>query len=305
MQLLTSIARQSKGPRSAMAPNHFLLLVFICTIWGFNFVAAKFGVGQMPPLLFTGLRFALLMVLLLPFLKPAPGRMRDVLIIAMFNGAIHFGLMFIGFALTEASIVAVVVQLNAPFATLLSIVFLGEVVRWRRWLGIGLTFLGVVVISAEPHIFEAPAGVLLSAAAALSGAIAAIFMRRLTGVGVFQLQSWTAVVTAPSLLLASFLFETGQLEAIANATLMGWGALLFTALGASLIGHNVYYFLLQRYEVSLVAPMGLLSPILGVIFGVTILDEPLTTRIAIGASIAFVGVAILALRGKVPVEPEN
>jgi drug/metabolite transporter (DMT)-like permease len=38
---------------------------------------------------------------------------------------------------------------------------------------------------------------------------------------------------------------------------------------------------------------------------VTILDEPLTTRIALGAAIAFVGVAILALRNKLPVEPET
>jgi O-acetylserine/cysteine efflux transporter len=66
----------------------------------------------------------------------------------------------------------------------------------------------------------------------------------------------------------------------------------------------VYYYLLQRYEVSLIAPMSLLSPILGVIFGVTILGEPLTGRIAIGAAVAFAGVAILAIRGKAPVEAE-
>ena len=287
-----------------MAPNHFLMLVAICTIWGFNFVAAKVGVGHMPPLLFSGIRFSILMVLLVPYLRPAAGRMREILLIALFNGAIHFGLMFLGVALTAASVVAVVVQLNAPFATLLSIFFLGEVVRWRRWLGIGLTFLGVMVISIEPHIFAAPAGVLLSAAAALSGAIAAIFMRRLTGVGVFQLQSWTATITAPLLLLASFTFETGQLEAVTQATWLTWGALLFTAFGASLIGHNVYYWLLQRYEVSLLAPLSLLSPILGVIFGITLLGEPFTMRIGIGAAIAFVGVAILAIRGKVPVESE-
>lgn len=287
-----------------MAPNHFLMLVAICTIWGFNFVAAKVGVGHMPPLLFTGIRFSILMLILFPFLRPAVGQMRQVLLISLFNGAIHFGLMFMGVALTASSIVAVVVQLNAPFATLLSIIFLGEVVRWRRWLGIGLTFLGVIVISVEPHIFAAPEGVLLSAAAALSGAIAAIFMRRLTGVGVFQLQSWTSTITAPLLLAASFTFEHGQWEAISEASLLTWGALLFTAFGASLIGHNVYYWLLQRYEVSLLAPLSLLSPILGVIFGITLLGEPLTARIAIGAAIAFTGVAILAIRGKIPVESE-
>jgi len=288
-----------------MQPAHFLLLVAICAVWGFNFVASKVGVNQFPPLFFVGLRFGVLLLCLLPFLRWAPGRMRDVILIALFNGAFHFGLLFVGIALTEASVVAIVVQLNAPFATMLSIELLGEVVRWRRWSGIALTFLGVAIISVEPHVLDAPAGVLFSAAAALSGAFAAILMRRLTNVGAFQLQSLTALVTAPGLLAASFFLETGQVEAVASADLMAWGALLYTTFGASLIGHNVYYWLLQRYEVSLLAPLTLLSPILGVFFGITILDEPLTTRILIGAAIAFAGVAILALRNKVAVEPET
>lgn len=298
------IRNSTKVCHSAVAPQHLLLMVAICTIWGFNFVVSKVGVGQFTPLLFTGLRFLILMAVLLPFLKWAPGRMQRVTLIALFNGAIHFGLMFIGVALIPASVVAIVVQLNVPFATILSIVFLGEVVRWRRWTGMAMTFLGVMVISFDPHVFDSVTGVVLAASAALSGAIAAILMRRLEGVGVFQLQAWTATITAPTLLLASYLFEAGQADAIAHANLLGWGALLFTAFGASLIGHNVYFYMLQRYEVSLIAPISLLSPILGVIFGITILDEPLTGRIALGAAIAFAGVAILALRGKVPVEAE-
>jgi O-acetylserine/cysteine efflux transporter len=139
----------------------------------------------------------------------------------------------------------------------------------------------------------------------MSGAIAAIYMRKLTNVGVFQLQSWTAAITAPSLLLASLVFETGQIEAIANASWLGWGALLFTAFGASLIGHNGYYYLLQRYEVSLIAPLSLLSPILGVVFGIWVLGEPMTTRIVLGATVAFIGVGILAIRGKRPVDIET
>lgn len=285
-----------------MAPQHLLFMLLICTIWGFNFVAAKVGVGEVPPLLFAGLRFAILFVLLIPFLKVAPGRMRDIAIIAMFNGAIHFGLMFIGVSLTAASVMAVIVQLNVPFATMLSIVFLGEIVHWRRWTGIAMTFLGVMIVSFDPHVFDSLTGVLFGAAAALSGAVAAIYMRRLTNVGVFQLQSWTSAITAPCLLLASLLFETGQVDAITNASWIAWAALLFTAFGASLVGHNGYYYLLQRYEVSLIAPLSLLSPILGVVFGIAVLEEPMTTRIVVGAATAFVGVGILAIRGRQPVD---
>ncbi|MBL8781638.1 MAG: DMT family transporter, partial [Alphaproteobacteria bacterium] len=148
-------------------------MLLICVIWGFNFVAAKVGVGQMPPLLFTGLRFLILAAVLIPFLKPAPGRMRDVLLVALFNGAIHFGLMFTGVALTAASVVAVVAQLNVPFATILSILVLGETIHWRRWLGIAMTFAGVMVVSFDPHVFDSVAGVLFAAGGALSAAIAA------------------------------------------------------------------------------------------------------------------------------------
>jgi O-acetylserine/cysteine efflux transporter len=285
-----------------MTLQHFLLMVLICTIWGFNFVAAKVGVTELPPLLFTGLRFLLLALILIPFLKPAGGRMRDVLQIAFFNGPLHFALMFVGVSLTAASVVAVVVQLTVPFATILSIVMLGEIIHWRRWTGIAMTFAGVMIISFDPHVFDSLAGVAFAAAGALAAAIATILMRRLTGVGVFQLQSWTAVVAAPTLLLASLIFETGQLDAIANAEAAGWWALLFTAIGASLIGHNVYFWLLQRYEVSLVAPLSLLSPILGVVFGIWLLDEPLTARLVVGATIAFAGVAVLAFRARTPVE---
>jgi len=281
---------------------HFLLLVGICTIWGFNFVAAKVGVNELPPLLFTGLRFLLLAAVLIPFLKPATGRMRDVLSIAFFNGPLHFGLMFTGVSLAAASVVAVVAQLMVPFATILSIVMLGEVIHWRRWAGIAMTVGGVTIVSFDPHVFDSISGVAFAAGGAFAAAVATVLMRRLTGVGVFQLQSWTAIVAAPALLLGSALFESGQLAAIGNTDAIGWSALLFTAIGASLIGHNVYFWLLQRYEVSLVAPISLLSPILGVVFGVLILEEPLTARLIVGATIAFAGVAVLALRGRTRVE---
>ena len=269
-------------------------MLLICIIWGFNFVAAKVGVREIPPLLFTALRFSILAIALLPFLKPARGRMREVVIIALFNGALHFGLMFIGIAMTAASVVAVVAQLNVPFATMLSIFFLGEVVRLRRWIGIALSILGVTIVSFDPHVFDALTGVLLAAGAALSAAIAAVCMRSLSNVGVFQLQSWTAVITAPLLLGASLLFESGHSDAIMNAQPITWAALLFTTIGASLIGHNVYYYLLQRYEVSLIAPLSLLSPLLGVVFGILMLGEHVSMRIVLGALTAFIGVGVLA-----------
>ena len=49
---------------------------------------------------------------------------------------------------------------------------------------------------------------------------------------------------------------------------MGWGGVLYTAIGASLIGHAGMYYLLQRYDVSVTAPLTLMAPIFGIVFGV-------------------------------------
>ncbi|MBL8781306.1 MAG: DMT family transporter [Alphaproteobacteria bacterium] len=165
-----------------------------------------------------------------------------------------------------------------------------------------MTFAGVMVVSFDPHVFDSVAGVLFAAGGALSAAIAAVLMRRLTNVGMFQLQSWTSATAAPLLLGASLIFEDNQLAAMTNADAIAWSALLFTAFGASLIGHNGYYYLIQRYEVSLIAPLSLLAPTLGVVFGVWMLGEAMTSRLIIGALIAFAGVGVLAIRGKVPIE---
>ncbi len=271
--------------------------MLVCTVWGLNFVVAKVGMHQFPPLLFTGLRFLILTLALMPFLAVAKGRMRQVIAITLFNGAFHFGLISIAIALSAASVVAIVSQLNVPFATVMSIMFLGERVSLRRWSGIAMTVLGVTCVSFDPHVFDTRFGLLCAAAASLSGAIASVLMRRLAGVGVLQLQSWTALVSAPLLLGASFIWENGQLLALDQAHWQNWSALLFTTIGASLIGHNGYFYLLQRYEVSLIAPISLLSPILGVVFGIGLLHETLTPRILFGAVSVFLGIGILVTSG--------
>ena len=287
-----------------MSPQHILLLIGISIAWGMNFVMAKLGLTEIPPLLFTTLRFVMILALLFPFLKWIKGQMREIAIIAITAGGLHFALMFTGIALTDASVAAVVVQLNVPFATFLSIMFLGEFVGWRRWLGLALSFGGVTFISFDPQVFSYIWGVLLVAGGAFSMAVAMIFMRRMEGVGPMQLQAWVALISVPALLVFSLIFESGQFEVAATAPLWAWGTILYSAVAASIFGHAAMYYLIQRYEVSLVGPMMLLAPVLGIIFSVSLLGEGLTWRIIMGAVITLIGVAIVAGRQSTAVGEE-
>ena len=67
-------------------------------------------------------------------------------------------------------------------------------------------------------------------------------------------------------------------------------------LAASLIGHGGLYFLLQRYPVTWVNPLFLLSPIFAIFFGVTVYGDQLTIQIVLGGLMTIGGVAIIAIR---------
>ena len=56
-----------------MNPWHTVLAVLINLLWGSMFIAAVIGLREFPPILFTGIRFGLLAVLLVGFLRvPRP-----------------------------------------------------------------------------------------------------------------------------------------------------------------------------------------------------------------------------------------
>ncbi|MEQ8347591.1 MAG: DMT family transporter [Sneathiellaceae bacterium] len=287
-----------------MAPQHLALVVLINGVWGLTFIAAKTALDTFPALLATGLRFAVVLLILGPFLRVVPGQMRNILGIAVFAGGLHFALVFSGFDLASSiSAMAVVAQLGLPFATLIAVLFFGERIRWRRSLGIALAFAGVVVISFDPTVFDQVEAVILVALSALSIAIAQNLMRQTRGVSPMNMQAWIAVISAPILLLLTWPMEGGQVAALEGADDLAWGALLFVAIGSSVIAHSGMFYLMNRYPVTLVAPMLVLAPIFGVLFAVWLLGEVLTWRIVIGAAITLAGVFIVAVRERAPAAP--
>ncbi|MCW9035688.1 MAG: DMT family transporter [Rhodospirillales bacterium] len=288
-----------------MKSSHIALALLINLIWGFSFLTAKLGLSEFPPLLFTTMRFGLVAVILCFYLKLLPGKMKAIFYVAVTSGSVHFVLLYLGIqAAGGVSAVAITIQLVAPFSLLLAVLFLGEHIGWKRIFGITLAFAGVMVLGFDPIILEQLDGVILVALAALSVSGSLILMRKLQGVGVFELQAWVSAICFPQVLVLSLLFEDGQWEAIANASLLGWGALVFSAVITTLIAHSGWYFLIQRYAINILTPFGLLAPVFGVSFGVFLLNEPLSLRFIIGGAITLFGVGIINIRASKKSAPE-
>ena len=281
-----------------LAPRDLAFLMLINLIWGFNLIASKVGLGHLPPVLFTALRLTLLAVCLLPFLRWHRGRMQQLLIAALLSGGLPFALLFAGLSLTpHVGSVAIAGQLGVPFTTLMSIVFLGEVIHWRRALGIALAFAGVVVIALQADLFAYRAGLALVVASSFVSSLGLIAIKRLgTSLRPLELQAWFACSGVPLLWLLSLWLEHGQREAVQATTALEWSALLYTVLLSSLVAHTGYYWLVRRYPVTSVAPLTTLSPVFSVALGVLLLGDEMSARLAVGGVLTLAGVTIIALR---------
>lgn len=277
-----------------MSTIHLLMVVLVNSAWGVNFIAGKIGTEVFQPLLFTALRFLFLLLLMLPWLKPAPGYMKPLLRVAFLLGVCHFGMVFIGLnAGGNIASIAITTQLYVPFSAILASLFLREKISLASILSIALAFGGVMVIGFDPVVFNHLDAILWVVGAAFVMAVATILMKQCPDLGVFRLQAWIAVVAFPSLLLLSSIFESGQVRILSNANIIDFWSPLYSAIGASIIGHGIVYYLLGRYPVSIVTPLLLPTPIIATLLGVVVFGDLLGWKTIIGGIMTLLGVLTL------------
>jgi drug/metabolite transporter (DMT)-like permease len=284
-----------------MSLRDFALFVLVCALWGLNMVTSKLVVAdmQVPPLFFAAVRSAVVAIAVLPWLLPVPKPPWRVFLVGVLMGGGGFGLMFVGLQWASPSGAAVVSQLGVPMVTVLSIVMLGERVRWRRGLGIALAIAGVVLVMWDPAGFEISGGLLFVAGGAFCGALGAVMMKQMEGIRPLRFQAWVGFASALLVAPLSAALEHDQLGAAFAAGWLFLAILLYSALIVSVFAHTAYYWLIQRYEANLVAPLTLMSPLISIGLGILITHDHFDSRMALGTAIALIGVLIVALRPNV------
>lgn len=281
-----------------MKPADFALLVAVCLFWALNLVITRWTVtvGDVPPLFFAGTRVTLLALVLSPFLFPAPKQIGMMILIALGMAGFQFGLLFLGLATSTAGVASVVGQLGVPFTTILSIMFLGEKIGVYRTVGIVLAFAGVMIIVVDPGQFQLTIGVVYLIGAAVVGAIANILMKRIDPMPAMRLQAWVGLFSIGPLMAMSFLIETKQLDLFLALDWRVYVASIFSVVGVSIFAHGSFYGLIKKYEVTLLSPLTLMTPVMGVILGVVLLGEHITWQMLVGGAMALAGVGIIGMR---------
>lgn len=281
-----------------MTLRDFGLLTLVCLVWALNTVLSSLVIAHwgVPPLAYAFLRFVVVTAVTIRWLWPAPRPLWRLIIVALCMGGGNFSLFFIGLKTASASSVAVVSQLGVPITTLLSVAILSERIQPQRAFGILLSFLGALMVMWDPHGLRLSEGLLFVVAGCIAAAFGAVMMKQMTGVKPLTFQAWVGVTSLPVLLPGTLIFEQHQAAAMLQA---GWpvlGAVIFSALIVSVLGHTAYFWLIQRYEANLLAPLTLMTPLFSIILGVLITHDHFDGRMALGTALALMGVLTIAVR---------
>ena len=274
-----------------------LALLALYLIWGSTYLGIRIAIESIPPLLMMGIRFIVAGGILYLFLRlrgvPNPSR-------SQWLGSTAVGILLIGggmggVATAEQWVPSSVAAVCIATAPLWISLFAGLWGRWPvrfEWIGLGLGFVGVVLLnlgsglwanpfgaiillispicwafgSAWSHHLQIPSGLMASAAQMLIGGVFVAIMGLILG------QRITSMPSVPSLL-----------------------ALLYLIIFGSLIAFSAYGYVLRNVRSALATSYAYVNPVVAVCLGVMLAGESITVLTIVAMVVILIGVALISL----------
>jgi drug/metabolite transporter (DMT)-like permease len=251
-----------------------LLLVAVTAVWGYTFVPVQDAVGLYPLFAFLAARFAVSAAVLAPF---AWGSVRALPRAGVLAGAgagvllaAAYGLQTAGLELTTVASTGFITGLYVVFTPLIALALFHTHVPFAAWAGVGLSVVGLLLLSGVPGGSVAGNGLVLANALAQSFQIAAMerFAPRYDARALAFLQM--AVCFAGFTIIAVAL---GQTDLPHDGTV--WYAVVVTGVFAGAIGYLVATWVQARTTAARAALVFTLEAPFAALFGVLLLDERL------------------------------
>jgi drug/metabolite transporter (DMT)-like permease len=276
-------------------------MLMLCVSWGFNQIAVKLVLPDVPPMLQALSRSvgALPVLLIIGWVRGVKFLDRDGTLWAGLGNGLIFGIEFVliyqGLLLTSASR-AVVFLYTAPFFVALgSYVFLGERLRASQWAGLGLSFAGVALAIGVPQA-DVDARVLFGDVLIVAGAslwAATTLIVKATplirapaekGLG------YQVAMSIPIFVLAAW-FGDEKLTHVPST--LSLSLLAYQAFWVVGLTFTLWFALVKAYSASKLSAFTFITPLFGVVASYFILHETLTLAFGAAALLVIAGLYLV------------
>jgi len=278
------------------------LVLALCVSWGFNQVAVKLALPDIPPLIQAAFRSTFGTFLVLGWMRLRGVKLMEpdgTLVPGVVAGllfALEFLLIFRGLVLTSASRASLFIY-TAPFFVVIGARWFlpGDRFGRSQWLGLVLSFAGMVVAFGVP----APGAdmrtlvgdlMLLLAGAAWGATTLVVKATSLVRAPYEKTLLYQLIVSAPVLALCAEVFGERVVE---EPSALAVGSLLYQTLLIVGVTYLAWFALIQRYSASRLSAFTFLTPLCGVAAGHLVLGDPITPPFALAVALVVAGLVLV------------
>ena len=286
-------------PLDALA---IVVTVGLCLTWGFNQVAIKFALHDIPPLTQSAARSAIAALCVAAYAQArgiALFKRDGTLWAGIAAGvlfAVEFVLVYQGLVWTTATR-GVLFLYAAPFFIVIgSRLFIpGDRFYPLQWFGLALSFVGIVVAfgvptpAADPHQLLGDL-MLLGGGIAWAATTLVIKASPLSRISAEKTALYQLVISAPLLAICALVLGeriTTMPSAIALASFA------YQALWVVSVSFVIWFALIIRYSANRLSAFTFLTPLFGVAAGHLVLNEPLTPAFALAVGLVAAGLVLV------------
>ncbi len=278
----------------------YLKLLATMAFWGGTFVAGRLLAGVVPPFHAAFLRFSLAVMLLLLILRCIEGRfppldLKQLGAVGLLGLTGVFGYnvaFFTGLQTVSAGRAGLIVALNPVGIALLSALFGGEPLRMASIVGIVISVTGAMLVISNGDLSLMTSGVgvgeLTLLGCVLCWALYSVIGRRAMR-GLSPLTAVTYSALAGTLFLAPAALAQGVLTRIFSYGLEAWASIIFLAVFGTVLGFIWYYQSINEIGAVKSGVFINFVPLFAMLFGLLLLDEPVTLTLLQGAALVITG----------------
>jgi drug/metabolite transporter (DMT)-like permease len=276
--------------------------IALCLTWGFNQVAIKLAIHDIPPLIQAAGRSAAAALCVAAYaqLRGIPLLKRDGTLAAGFAAGVLFAIEFIllyrGLVWTTATRTVLFLYTAPFFVAIGSRLFIpGDHFYPSQWFGLALSFVGIVIAfglptpAADPHQLLGDL-MLLGGGAAWAATTLVIKASPLSRISAEKTALYQLVVSAPLLAIGALTLGE-RIDAMPSALAIATFA--YQALWVVSVSFVIWFALIVRYSANRLSAFTFLTPIFGVAAGHLVLNEPLTPAFALAVAFVAVGLVLV------------
>jgi O-acetylserine/cysteine efflux transporter len=307
---ITESASVPAPAADARRPSGLLLgatLALILLLWSFNYTAGKLALRHMGPLFLAPLRIELaaLLMLAIHFFRRGRARFqpRDFWTFAYlgFLGVVlNQGCFMLGLNYTTSERSVLVKAVGPILILLFARAMKLEAFTTAKIAGMALAFFGVLLLETEggqmghtsPVIGDA-----ITLVSTLGFAIYSVLGKKVLNAartGKYDSISFNTFITvAAAVMLLPLAVRQGILLDWKGVGWVGWGGLVYMAVGSSVGAYTLFYWVLKHLDASRVAAINYVQPILVIILSMLFLGEHPTGHLISGGIFVLAGVYLV------------